>query len=430
MSTIPGSPPGTTFRSIPQVTMPPPLPPTVLVPPLTTDVAAQIAVNVPALPVQQAPPPPLPTLSPALLAAQPWTLASALVVLTAQLVLTATLAEWLRPPYLAPLLTPGIVLPLTKPAIPTAPLSVLAGPGNASAFVTWTAPASAGSEPITCYTVTAAPGGATETVGSSVLGVLISGLTNGTSYTFTVYATNAVGNSPAATTNAILPEPLVNYAQIVVNPTNTQIRNDVTPDGGTTPITVTDTFTADGLTFLWTLSHVPDTSTGPMTLSVGGQNITVGTGSGSGYELFTLATDTIALMATTAGVPASGTAISVTYVAQIPVLVRIQNEPSIAAAALLPNWGRFSIQPIQASGLTLAGAVATAETQLTLYGTAITKTSISVDENDATTLIDAGQQIQVMSNRLGQLITGVVSEVTWSGSENATTAKKTIVVES
>jgi fibronectin type III domain protein len=81
---------------------------------------------------------------------------------------------------------------------------VTATAGNASATVSFTAPASNGGSPITSYTVTASPGGATATGSASP--ITVTGLTNGTSYTFTVTATNAIGTGPpSAASNAVTP---------------------------------------------------------------------------------------------------------------------------------------------------------------------------------------------------------------------------------
>src|SRR5690349_2769938 len=65
-------------------------------------------------------------------------------------------------------------------AVPGAPTAVVATPGNASASVSWTAPASDGGCAITGYTVTATPDGANATTGG--MSATVSGLTNGSPY--------------------------------------------------------------------------------------------------------------------------------------------------------------------------------------------------------------------------------------------------------
>jgi prepilin-type N-terminal cleavage/methylation domain-containing protein len=94
---------------------------------------------------------------------------------------------------------------VTPAAVPGAPTGVTATAGNTTANVTWTAPVSNGGSAITAYTVTSSPGGvicgATTTTSCG-----FTGLTNGTSYTFTVTATNAAGTGPSSvTSNAVTP---------------------------------------------------------------------------------------------------------------------------------------------------------------------------------------------------------------------------------
>ncbi len=83
-----------------------------------------------------------------------------------------------------------------------APTNVVALRGNQALSVTWAAPTSTGQSPISHYTATATPGGATCTWTSGPLGCVITGLTNGTSYTVKVTATNAQGTGPASAASA------------------------------------------------------------------------------------------------------------------------------------------------------------------------------------------------------------------------------------
>ena len=90
---------------------------------------------------------------------------------------------------------------------PAAPTAVSATAGNTQATVSFTAPGSNGGAAISSYTATASPGGAFATGAASPL--TVTGLTNGTVYTFTVTATNTAGtgaaSSPSSSVTPIAP---------------------------------------------------------------------------------------------------------------------------------------------------------------------------------------------------------------------------------
>ena len=88
--------------------------------------------------------------------------------------------------------------------VPWAPTNVSAISGNASATVSWT-PAFDGGRSIVFYVIKASPGGTTTTVNGSQSSAVVTGLTNGTSYSFTVTAANGVGATASGASNAITP---------------------------------------------------------------------------------------------------------------------------------------------------------------------------------------------------------------------------------
>ena len=92
----------------------------------------------------------------------------------------------------------------TPATVPGAPTLVSATAGDGSVALAWTAPASSGGSSITGYTVTASPGGATCT--ATGLDCTVSGLTNDTTYGFTVRARNAAGSGAASNTLSATPK--------------------------------------------------------------------------------------------------------------------------------------------------------------------------------------------------------------------------------
>lgn len=88
--------------------------------------------------------------------------------------------------------------------VPDAPTSPSATGGDASASVSFTAPTNVGGSAISAYYAVSNPGQITGTAASSP--VSVTGLTNGTAYTFTVWALNTFGPSPySSATGSVTP---------------------------------------------------------------------------------------------------------------------------------------------------------------------------------------------------------------------------------
>ncbi len=91
-----------------------------------------------------------------------------------------------------------------QPVLPDAPAIGVATAGDMQATISFTAPGFDGGADITSYTVTSSPEGLTASGAASP--ITVSGLTNGQAYTFTVVATNSVGDGPAsAPSNEVVP---------------------------------------------------------------------------------------------------------------------------------------------------------------------------------------------------------------------------------
>jgi len=171
------------------------------------------------------------------------------------------------------------------PTVPDAPTGVNATAGNAQATLTWTAPAANGS-PITGYTVSWS-GGSQPCAGSPCT---ITRLTNGTSYTFTVTATNAAGVGPSSAPSNVVTPALPTVSSVVPNIGPTTGGTSVTISGtnftsvtaikfGTTAAT---TYTVNNATQISATSPVATAGTVDVTVTTGG-----GTSATSSADKFT-----------------------------------------------------------------------------------------------------------------------------------------------
>lgn len=90
--------------------------------------------------------------------------------------------------------------------VPDAPTGVSATAGNAQATISFSAPSNNGGSQITGYTVTCVEDNMKKETGTTSP-ITVTGLTNGTAYTFTVVAKNAAGDSSSSgASNAVTPK--------------------------------------------------------------------------------------------------------------------------------------------------------------------------------------------------------------------------------
>ena len=147
--------------------------------------------------------------------------------------------------------------------VPWAPTSVIAWPGNATARVSWAAPASLGIGTLTGYTATASPGGA-RCVTSSAVSCTITGLANGTTYRVSVITRTTDGDSAPSRAVTATPWPpdtgiaagrasactlARGHAYCWGDDTGGELGNDIsTPAPQTTPVAVNTSGALSGVT--------------------------------------------------------------------------------------------------------------------------------------------------------------------------------------
>jgi hypothetical protein len=109
------------------------------------------------------------------------------------------------------------------PTIPNPPTGIMAIVGNEQATVSFTTPTNNGGAPIISYRVSAV--GTNIYLTTTNTSVIVNGLTNGTTYTFKVVATNEVGDSvDSQISNAIVPSSApITPTNLVARPTNDSV---------------------------------------------------------------------------------------------------------------------------------------------------------------------------------------------------------------
>lgn len=169
--------------------------------------------------------------------------------------------------------TDSVTISVVAGQVPGAPASITAVGGNGQAIITWTPPLTTGTGPVTGYTVKAVQDASKEcTWTSGPLTCTVTGLTNGTPYTFTVTATNGAGTGAASA-------PSLTVTPVGVPGAPTGVTAVLASGAGTTPSVrvswTAPTSTGGGEIFSYTVTSNP---AGGTCTAFGGLTCTINAG--------------------------------------------------------------------------------------------------------------------------------------------------------
>jgi len=118
-----------------------------------------------------------------------------------------------------------------SPTVPGSPSGLAVEAGNGQAIISWTAPADGGN-PITSYT--ASDGQGHTCTATTITSCIVTGLTNGQTYTFAVIATNAQGASAPSGPVSVNPAATFLFVNENTNGPNEVRNHQINSDGTTT----------------------------------------------------------------------------------------------------------------------------------------------------------------------------------------------------
>ena len=248
--------------------------------------------------------------------------------------------------------------------VPNAPTSVTATSSTSgSATVSFTAPVNNGGSAVTGYTVTSSPAGATCSIGANATTYVCTGLTNGTSYTYSVIATNIKGNSVSATSSALITQGAAS-APTTISATVGDGQATVTFSGA-----VANGSTITGYTvkaYDNTGNEVTGVSCTVTTASTGGNCIVTGLTNGSSYTFKAITNSTANSTAVTSGPSIATTAITPAKAPDAPTGVQVSagtGKVTVSWTAPSSNGSpitSYTVQAYDEAGNAVSGATCTA----------------------------------------------------------------------
>ena len=177
-------------------------------------------------------------------------------------------------------------------APPAAPTITSVVAGNQSVTINFTAPLSDGGSAIASYTATASPGGLTGTCNVPCTSITVTGLTNGTPYTFTVTATNGIGTGSASAASIQVTPTLVtlSLSSVVSRKTHGTAGTFEIPILAGLPVSIEARMSSTGHQIVFQF-NVPITATGMLTaVDKDGAPVGVRYASASGNDVIVLLT--------------------------------------------------------------------------------------------------------------------------------------------
>ena len=303
---------------------------------------------------------------------------------------------------------------------PTAPLSVTGTPGAGRVLVEWDAPANDGGSEITGYTVSSTPGGVTcSTDGATNCTVL--GLALGTEYTFTVTATNALGESVASAPVAITVRNPSTTA-LVVSDDRIDQGDDITMTatvGGVSPTGTVEFFAGDV-----SLGHVPivagEAELTVDSLAVGANSVTAvysgddddnpSSSAAATVAVRTAATVTIEPVEPMVAGERATIVADVTGASPSGTVEFFAGAASLGTAAVIDGVAEIEIDPLQVGGHTIRAVYAGDDANSSASGTAALRvlddTTVELTLSDEH--ISRGQTVTLTAAVSGTSPTGTV----------------------